>query len=203
MIAAGQRHVERLVSRVRNANSSDAAHSTGTQTIVSFHVHEHGNSGNVAKASDDVGMEGEKASREGIICRHADLELEQFTHEQIDEGVCIPWLFWTRYDPDTKNVVLSEAFLWREIVVENEEDPRGMFPLFKRSEAVGGEAECDITMIREVIVRVCPVSNNNRLSKKRAIMAPIENICYHSRPAVLCMLIGTVLEMSGIGVIRH
>ena len=62
MIAAGQQHVERLVLQVRDANSSDAAHSTGTQTIVSFHVHEHGNSGNVAKASDDVGMEGEKAS---------------------------------------------------------------------------------------------------------------------------------------------
>ncbi len=199
----GQWHVEHLVSRVRDANSSDVAHSTGTQTIVSFHVHEHGNSGNVTKASDDVGMEGEKASREGIICRHADLELEQFTHKQIDEGVCIPWLFWTRYDPDTKNVVLLEVFLWREIVVENEEDPCGMFLLFKRSEAVGGEAECDIMMIREVIVRVCPVSNNNTLSEKRAIMAPIENIRYHSRPVVLCMLIGTVLEMSGVGVIRH
>ncbi len=170
---------------------------------MSFHVHEHGNSRNVAKASDDVGMEGKKASREGIICRHTDLELEQFTHERIDEGVCIPWLFWTRYDPDTKNVVLLKAFLWREFVVENEEDPCDMFPLFKRSEAIGGEAECDIMMIREVIVRVRPVSNNNTLSKKRAIIVPIENICYRSRPAVLCMLIGMVLEMSGVGVIRH
>jgi hypothetical protein len=148
-------------------------------------------------------MEGEKASREGVICRHADRELEQFTHEGIDEGVCVPWLFWTRYDPNTKDVVLSEAFVWREIVVENEEDPRGMFPLLKRSEAVGGKAECDITMIREVIVRVRPVSNNNTLSKKRAIMEPIENIRYRSRPAVLCMFIGTVLEMSGVGAIRH
>jgi len=34
-------------------------------------VHEYGNSGNFAKASDDVGVEGKKASREGIICRHA------------------------------------------------------------------------------------------------------------------------------------
>ena len=147
MIAVGQRHIECLVLQVWNANSSDAAHSTGTQTIVSFHVHEHGNSRNVAKASDDIGMEGEKASQEGIICRHADLELKQFTHKQIDEGVCILWLFWTRYDPDTKNVVLLEVFLWREIVVENEEDPCGMFPLFKRSEAISGEAESDITMI--------------------------------------------------------
>src|SRR5260370_23866632 len=154
MIAAGQWHVERLVSRVRDANSSDAAHSTGTQTIVSFHVHEHGNSGNVAKAGDDVGIEGETASQEGIICRHADLELKQFMHEWIDEGVCIPWLFWTRYDPDTKNVVLSEVFLWREIVVENEEDPRSMFPLFKSSEAVGGESECDIKLIQDVIGRL-------------------------------------------------
>src|SRR5258707_1639783 len=203
MIVAGQQHVECLVSQVWDANSSDAAHLTGTQTIVSFHVHEHGNSGNVAKASDDIGMEGKKASQEGIICRHTNLELKQFTHEWRDEGVCIPWLFWTRYDPDTKNVVLSEAFLWREIVVENEEDPCGMFLLFKRSEAVSGEAECNIMMIREVTARVRPVSNNNTLSKKRAIMAPIENICYRSRPTVLCVLIGTVLEMSGVGVIRH
>jgi len=201
MIVAGQRHVEYLVSRVRVANSDNATHSTGTQTIVSFHVHEHGDSGNVAKASDDVGVEGEKASREGIICRHADRELEQFTHEGIDERIRVPWLFWTRYDPNTKDVVLSEAFIWREIVVENEEDPRGMLPLFKRSEAVGGEAECDITMIREVIVRVRLVFNNNPLSKKLAIMEPVENIHCRSRPAVLCVLIGTVLEMSGVGAI--
>jgi hypothetical protein len=110
-------------------------------------VDEHGNSGNVAKASDDVGVEGEKASREGIICRHADHELEQFMHERMDEGVCILWLFWTRYDPNTKNVVLSEAFIWREIVVEDEEDPRGMLPLFKRSKPVGGKAECNVMMI--------------------------------------------------------
>ncbi len=68
-------------------------------------------------------------------------------HKQIDEGVCILWLFWTRYDPNTKNVVLSEAFLWREIVVENEEDPCSMFLLFKRSEAISGKAKCNITMI--------------------------------------------------------
>jgi hypothetical protein len=56
--------------------------------------------------------------------------------------------------------------VWREIVVENEEDPRGVLPLFKGSKAVGGEAKCDITMIREVIVRISPVSNNNTLFKK-------------------------------------
>src|SRR5260370_378364 len=180
MIAAGQWHVERLVLRVRDANSSDAAHSTRTQTLLSFHVHEHGNNGNVAKAGDDVGREGEKASRGGIICRHADLELEQFTHERIDEGVCIPWLFWTRYDPDTKNVVLSEAFLWREIVVENEEDPRGMFPLFKRSEACGGKAGCDITMILQVILRQRPVPHNTPLSTSRSILPPIHITPTHS-----------------------
>jgi hypothetical protein len=128
-------------------------------------VHEHGNSGNVAKASDNVGAEGEKASREGIICRHTYRKLEQFTHERIDEGVRVPWLFWTGYDPNAKNVVLLEAFVWREIIVENEEDPCGMLPLFERSEAVGGEAESDITIIREVIVRVRLVSDNNLLSK--------------------------------------
>jgi hypothetical protein len=37
--------------------------------------------------------------------------------------------FWTRYDPNTN--VLSEALLWREIVVENKKDPRGMLPLLK------------------------------------------------------------------------
>ena len=143
MIAAGQQHVECLVSQVRDANSDDTAHLTGTQAIVSFHVHEHGNSRNIAKASDEVGVEDEKVSREGIICRHASRKLEQFTHERIDEGVCVPWLFGTRYDPNTKNVVLSEVLFWREIVVENEEDPCGKLGLFKRSEAVAGESECN------------------------------------------------------------
>src|SRR5258707_7154240 len=156
MIAAGQRHVERLVARVRNANGSDAAHSIGTQTIVSFHEHEHENSGNVAKASDDVGMEGEKASREGIICRHADLELEQFTHERIDEGVCIPWLFWTRYDPDTKNVVLSEAFLWRGMEVKIKKDPPGRFPFFKRTKPFGAKPGAIIRRSQEVFWREVP-----------------------------------------------
>ena len=78
-----------------------------------------------------------------------------------------------------------------------------MLPPFKGSEAISGEAECDITIIGEVIVRVSLVSNNNTLFKKRTIMEPIENIRYRSGPAVLCVLIGMVLEMSGVGAIRH
>src|SRR5712691_9537218 len=144
--------VERLVSQVRHANTFDLAHSTGTQGIVSFHVHQHGNGGNVTKASDDIGMEGEEAAQEGIVCRHTRCKLKQFSHKRIDEGVCILWLFWTGYDPSTKDVVLLEALVRREIVVENEEDPCGMLPLFEWNEAVSGEAECNITMIREVIV---------------------------------------------------
>jgi hypothetical protein len=79
-----------------------------------------------------------------------------------------------------------------------------MLPLFE-SEVVSGEAECNITMIRGVIVRVHLVSNKNTLSKKRAIMEPIENIVILPglRVTGLCMLIGTVLEMSGVGAIRH
>jgi hypothetical protein len=67
MIAAEQQHIECLVSRVWGANSDNAAHSTGTQAIVSFHMHEHGNSGNIAKACDEVGTEDEKASQEGTL----------------------------------------------------------------------------------------------------------------------------------------
>ena len=48
VIAAGQQHVERLVWRVWDANTEDLR-STGTQAVVSFHVHEHGNSGNAPK----------------------------------------------------------------------------------------------------------------------------------------------------------
>ncbi len=58
---------------------------------------------------------------------------------------------------------------------------------FKRSEVVGSEAECDITMIREVIVRVRPVSNNNTPSKKRA-MESIEKDPLSFQPSGLCML---------------
>jgi len=119
---------------------------------VSLHVHEHGNSRNVTKASDDIGMEGEEASREGVICRHTIRELKQFLCERIDEGVCIPWLFWTGYDTSTQNVVLLEALVRREIIIEKEEDPRSMLPLLEWSETVGGEAKRDITMIREVIM---------------------------------------------------
>jgi hypothetical protein len=79
-----------------------------------------------------------------------------------------------------------------------------MLPLFE-SEVISGEAECDIMMIRGVIVRVRLVSNKNTLSKKRAIMEPIENIVILPglRVTSLCVLIGTVLEMSGVGAIRH
>jgi len=62
MIAAGQQHIEHLVSQVWDANTEDPAHSTGTLGIVSFHVHEHGNSGNVTKGSDDIGMESEEVA---------------------------------------------------------------------------------------------------------------------------------------------
>jgi hypothetical protein len=110
-------------------------------------VHEHGNGGNVTKASDNIGMKREEAVREGIICRHAIRKLKQFSHKQIDEGVYIPWLFWTGYDPNTKNVVLLEALVWREIVIENEEDLCSMLLLFEWSEAIGSEAKCNIMTI--------------------------------------------------------
>ena len=147
MIAEGQQHIEHLVLQVWDANTKDPTHSTGTLGIVSFHVHEHENGRNVTKGSDDIGMKSEEVAQEGIICRHANCKLKEFSHKQMDEGVCIPWLVWTRYDPNTKNVVLLEALLWREIVVENEENPHGMFLPFEWSEAICGKPECNITMI--------------------------------------------------------
>jgi len=62
MIVVGQWHVERLVSQAQDANTLDPAHPTGTQAIVSFHVHEHRDGGNVTKASDNICMEGEGAA---------------------------------------------------------------------------------------------------------------------------------------------
>jgi len=97
-------------------------------------------------------VEGEDTAREGIICRHTDCKLEKFLHKRIDEQVCIPWLLWTRYDPNTKNVVLLEALIQREIVIEDEEDPRSLLLLFEGSEAVSGKTEHNVTMIQEVMV---------------------------------------------------
>jgi len=62
MIAVGQWHIEGSVSQVWDANTLDLTHSTGMQAIVSFHMHKHGNSRNVTKASDDIGMEGKEAA---------------------------------------------------------------------------------------------------------------------------------------------
>jgi len=125
----------------------DLTHSTGTQGIVSLHAHDHGNGRSITKGCDKIGMEGEVAAQEGIICRHTNCKLEQFLHKWMDEQVCIPWLFWTRYYPNTKDVVPLEAFVWGEIVIENEEDPHGMLPLFEWSEAISGEAKCNVMMI--------------------------------------------------------
>ena len=122
-------------------------------------------------------------------------------HKRIDEQVCIMWLLWTRYDPNTKDVVLLEAFIWREIIIEDKEDPHGMLPLFEGSEAVSDEAECNVTIIQEVMVGQTLVSNNNTLAKKRTIMKTIENIHCHSRYAGLCMFISMVLKMSSVGAI--
>jgi len=152
MIAVGQWHVERPVSQVQDANTLDLTHSTGTQAIVSLHVHKHGNGRNVTKGHDNISMEGEEAAREGIICRHTSCKLEKFLHKRIDEQVCVLWLLWTRYDPNTKDVVLLEVFVWREIIVEDKEDPCSVLPLFEGSEAVSGKSECNVTMIQEVMV---------------------------------------------------
>ena len=147
MIMVGQRYIECPVSQVRDANTSDLTHSTGTQGIVSLHAHDHGNGGDITKGCDKIGMEGEAVAREGIICGHTDCKLEQFSHKWMDERVCIPWLFWTRYYPNTKDVVPLEAFVWGEIVIENKEDPRSMLLLLEWSKAIGGEAECDIMLV--------------------------------------------------------
>ena len=76
MVAVGQGHVKHLVLQVQDMDTKNHAHSTGTQAIVSFHVHEHGDSRNITKASNDIGMEGKKLPQEGIVCRHADCKLE-------------------------------------------------------------------------------------------------------------------------------
>jgi hypothetical protein len=110
-------------------------------------MHNHGNDGNVTKASNDIGIEGEEAARECIICRYTSCKLEKFLHERIDEGVHVPWLFGTRYDPSTKNVILLEAFIWRKIVIKNEENLCSMFPLFKGSKAVCSKIEGYIMII--------------------------------------------------------
>ena len=111
------------------------------------------------------------------------------------------WLLWTRYDPNTKDIVLLEVFIWREIIIEDKEDPCGLLPLFEGSKAISGKAECDVTMIREVMVGQMLVSNDNMLAKKHAIMKYIKNICCFSRYAGLCMFISMILETSGIGAI--
>jgi len=144
---AGQWHIERSVSQVWDANTFYLTHSTGTHAIVSLHVYKHGNGRNITKGCDKISVEGEDAAREGIICRHTNCKLKKFLHKRIDEQVCIPWLLWTRYDPNTKNVVLLEALIWREIVIEDKEDPRGLLLLFEGSKAISGEAECNVMMI--------------------------------------------------------
>jgi hypothetical protein len=45
-----------------------------------------------------------------------------------------------------------EAFIWREVVIENEENLCGLFLILEQSEAISGKAKCDITAIREVSV---------------------------------------------------
>jgi hypothetical protein len=81
MIAVGQQHIGHLILQVQDANTKDATHSTRTQGIVSFHVHEHGNGRNVTKHCDNISMEGEETAQEGIICRHTDHKLKQFLHK--------------------------------------------------------------------------------------------------------------------------
>ena len=58
-------------------------------------------------------------------------------------------------------------------------------------------------MIREVIVRERLISSNHTLFEKRAIMEPIKDIHCHSGLVGLCVLIGTVLKLSGVDAIQH
>jgi hypothetical protein len=166
-------------------------------------VHKHRNGRNIAKGSNHISTEGKEAPREGIISGHTRCKLEKFSHERIYERVCVPWLLWTRYDPSTKNVVLLEALVWREIIIKHEENPRGILPLSEWSEAIGSEAERDVTMILKVMVGQLFVSNNNALSEKRAIMTSIKDICCFSMYAGLGMFMSTILETSGVTAVRH
>jgi hypothetical protein len=45
-----------------------------------------------------------------------------------------------------------EVFVWREVIIENEENLCSLFPILEWSKAIGGKAECNITVIREVSV---------------------------------------------------
>jgi len=58
----GQWYIERPVLQVQDVNTSDLTHSTGTQGIVSLHAHDHGNSRDITKGCDKIGMEGKVAA---------------------------------------------------------------------------------------------------------------------------------------------
>jgi hypothetical protein len=96
-----------------------------------------------------------------------------------------------------------EAFVWREVVIENKEDPCGRLPVLEQSKAIGGKAKCNIVAIREVSVGQHSVVDNNTLSKELEIMEPIKNIC--CLPGFTCpwVFLSMVLETSGIEAIRH
>jgi hypothetical protein len=79
------------------------------------------------------------------------------------EGIPIPRLFWTQDSGNVNAILLLETYLWREIVVEEDDRPTCLTMPLEWHKSVHRKVESNITWVGEEEKRVGIISRNNRV----------------------------------------
>jgi hypothetical protein len=75
------------------------------------------------------------------------LEAHEFLESRPSKGIPINRFFGTRDRTKRDSIVFVESDFWGEIVIKEEERPRGSLTLFKWSKSVCGKTKSDIAWI--------------------------------------------------------
>jgi hypothetical protein len=79
------------------------------------------------------------------------------------EGIPIPRLFQTQDGGDVNAILLLETYLWREIVVEQDDRPTCLIMPLEWRKSICRKAESNITWVGEEEKRIGIISRNDRV----------------------------------------
>ncbi|GJE88258.1 hypothetical protein PsYK624_043410 [Phanerochaete sordida] len=152
--------------------------SRGTERILGFHSHEHGNGRDVSAAKDDICVKSEhhRFNRPRIESNDTARKFDHLLHKGPEEGVGIMWFFGAGNDTDANNILSMKSLLGGKVVVVEHEGPACLVPSLEWRESVCREPQGDVAFVREERVVLSLVVDEDKRVPKSAVMMAIKNV---------------------------
>jgi hypothetical protein len=115
---------------------------------VSLHPHHKGYGGNITEAKYQKGSKTEDRQRQGVEGSNADEKAKEFLNSRPQKRIWI-YGFSGTDDAQGEDILCMKPCVGREIIVEEDESPKGYLSLLEWRKSIGRESEGDITMIVE------------------------------------------------------